>query len=147
MKPGVVRLVVVGSVLFGLGCAGDGSTFMEPGDGNGNGSGPEFAAEVQPIFTANCAFSGCHAGSNPAQGMNLSEGQAYANIVNVQSNESGLLRVKAGEPDESYLVHKIQGTQGSVGGSGGQMPLGGTPLTQAQINLIREWITNGAENN
>lgn len=145
MKPGVVRLVV-GSMLLGLGCAGDGSTFMEP-DENGNGNGPEFAAEVQPIFTANCAFSNCHAGPNLAEGMNLSDGQAYANIVNVQSNESSLLRVKPGEPDESYLVHKIQGTQGSVGGSGGQMPLGGTPLTQTQINLIREWITNGAQDN
>jgi hypothetical protein len=153
MEPVLVRLVVVGSIVLGLGCAGDGSTFMEPGDdngndnGNGNGSNSGFAAQVQPIFTSNCALSGCHAGSNPAQGMNLSDGQAYANIVNVQSNESSLLRVKPGEPDESYLVHKIQGTQGSVGGSGGQMPLGGTPLTQAQIDLIREWITDGAPNN
>jgi hypothetical protein len=147
MEPAFVRLVVVGSILFGLGCAGDGSTFMEPDNNNGNGSSPVFAADVQPIFTNNCAFSGCHAGTNPAQGMNLSDGQAYANIVNVQSNESGLLRVKPGEPDSSYLVHKIQGTQGSVGGSGDQMPRGRTPLTQAQINLIREWITNGAEEN
>ena len=142
MEPAFVRLAVAGSILFGLGCAGDGSTFMEPAD-----TSMAFADDVQPIFTANCAFSGCHAGSNPAQGMNLSDGQAYANIVNVQSNESGLLRVDPGNPDQSYLVHKIQGTQGTVGGSGGQMPLGGTPLTQAQINLIREWITNGAQEN
>jgi hypothetical protein len=79
--------------------------------------------------------------------MNLSDGQAYANIVNVQSNESSLLRVKPSEPDSSYLVHKVQGTQSSVGGSGGQMPLGGTPLSQEQINLIRQWITDGAQNN
>jgi len=142
MEPAFVRLAVAASILFGLGCAGDGSTFVEPSD-----TSMVFADDVQPIFTANCAFSGCHAGSSPAQGMNLSDGQAYANIVNVQSNESGLLRVDPGDPDQSYLVHKIQGTQGTVGGSGGQMPLGGTPLTQAQINLIREWITNGAQEN
>ncbi len=147
MGPGVVRLAVVGLLVLSLGCAGDGSTFVEPGDDNGNGNSPEFAADVQPIFTANCALSNCHAGSNPVEGMNLGDGQAYANIVNVQSNESALLRVKPGEPDESYLVHKIQGTQGSVGGSGGQMPFGGPALTQTQINLIREWITNGAQNN
>jgi hypothetical protein len=137
------------SVVVGLACSGDGSGVVDPSDdnGNGNGAGTGFAAAVQPIFTANCAFSGCHAGSNPAQGMNLSDGQAYANIVNVQSNESSLLRVRPSEPDSSYLVHKIQGTQGSVGGSGGQMPLGRTPLSQTQINIIRQWITDGAQNN
>jgi hypothetical protein len=115
--------------------------------GGGNGGGTGFAAAVQPIFSANCALSGCHAGSSPAQGMNLSQGQAYANIVNVQSNESSLLRVRPSQPDSSYLVHKIQGTQSNVGGSGGQMPLGRNPLSQAQIDTIRQWIADGAPNN
>jgi hypothetical protein len=79
--------------------------------------------------------------------MNLSQGQAYANIVNVQSNESSLLRVRPSQPDSSYLVHKIQGTQSNVGGSGGQMPLGRNPLSQAQIDTIRQWIADGAPNN
>jgi hypothetical protein len=79
--------------------------------------------------------------------MNLSSGQAYASIVNVPSSESSLLRVRPSEPDSSYLVHKIQGTQGSVGGSGGRMPLGGAALTQAQIDVIRQWIADGAADN
>jgi hypothetical protein len=149
MASHLVRLAGVGSVLAGLACAGDGSGFMEPddNDGDGNGGAPTLSADVQPIFSSNCALSNCHAGSNPVQGMNLSSGQAYANIVNVQSNESPLLRVMPGEPDESYLVHKIQGTQGTVGGSGAQMPFGTQPLSQDQIDLIREWITDGAQNN
>jgi hypothetical protein len=65
----------------------------------------------------------------------------------VASNESALLRVKAGDPDSSYLVHKIQGTQGTVGGSGGQMPLGRSPLSQDNIDIIRDWIAAGALNN
>jgi len=65
----------------------------------------------------------------------------------VASNESALLRVKAGDPDSSYLVHKIQGTQGTVGGSGGRMPLGRSPLSQDNINTIRDWISAGALNN
>ena len=150
MNSQLVRLVAVSAAVVGLACAGDGVT--DPGDDNNNnngggGGGSGFAAAVQPIFTANCAFSGCHAGASPAQGMNLSDGQAYANIVNVMSNQSGLLRVEPSEPDSSYLVHKIQGTQGSVGGSGGQMPLGRTALTQTQIDTIRQWITDGAANN
>lgn len=149
MNSRLVRSVIVIGVLAGLACAGDGSQLAEPGDDNDNGSGggTGFAAAVQPILTANCALSGCHAGASPAQGMNLSLGQAFANIVSVPSNESGLLRVKPSEPDSSYLVHKIQGTQGTVGGSGGRMPLGRAALSQAQIDIIRQWIADGAPNN
>jgi hypothetical protein len=106
------------------------------------------SGDVQPIFTANCAVSGCHAGSNPALGQNLSAGQAYASIVNVTSQEvPDLKRVLPSFPDSSYLVHKVEGTQGSVGGSGGRMPLGGAALTADEIATIRAWITAGALNN
>jgi methionine-rich copper-binding protein CopC len=40
-------------------------------------------------------------------------------------------------------VHKIEGLPGITGG---QMPLGETPLPQATIAAIRQWITNGAPN-
>jgi len=106
-----------------------------------------FAADVQPILTANCATTGCHVAPDPQQGMDLSAGQAYAAIVNVASNESSLDRIEPGNPEASYLVHKIRGTQGSVGGSGGQMPLGRTPLPTATINVIRSWVRGGAQNN
>ena len=151
MNSHLVRSVIVIGALAGLACAGDGSQLADPGDdnnnGGGGGGGTGFAGAVQPILTANCALSGCHSGASPAQGMNLSSGQAYANIVSVPSIESSLMRVKPSEPDSSYLVHKIQGTQGSVGGSGGRMPLGRTALTQTQIDVIRQWIADGAQNN
>jgi len=41
------------------------------------------------------------------------------------------------------MVHKIEGLPGITGG---QMPLGETPLSQATIDAIRQWITNGAPN-
>jgi hypothetical protein len=86
-------------------------------------------------------------------GMNLSDGQAYSNIVNVPAVEtassSGLMRVLPDFPDQSYLVHKVQGThtQAGVDGSGGRMPLGLDALTQAQVDAIRQWISDGAANN
>lgn len=133
-------------------CVGDGTGLDENGNPIDTVPSPEdsitLSADVQPILTANCAFSGCHAGTNPALGQNLSAGQTYAAIVNVPSQEvPALMRVRPFEPDSSYLVHKIQGTQGSVGGSGGQMPLGGVPLTADQIAIIRAWITAGALDN
>jgi uncharacterized protein YjdB len=108
---------------------------------------PSLATHVQPILTTNCAVSGCHTGGAPAQGMNLSAGQTFTNTVNVASNESPLLRIDPFDPDLSYLVHKIQGTQATVGGSGSQMPLGGAALSQAQIDTVRAWVALGALNN
>lgn len=140
-------------------CPGDGTGLDENGNlpsalsecspaVGGCTDGTCFARDIQPILSSNCASSGCHAGTAPQQGQNLSAGLAYANIVCVASNERpGMMRVRPFEPDSSYLVHKIQGTQATVGGFGGQMPLGGTPLTVLQISLIRAWITQGAKNN
>ncbi len=79
--------------------------------------------------------------------MNLSPGLTFANTVGVPSVESSLLRIAAGMPDDSYLVHKIQGTQGSVGGSGARMPLTGCCLSTDQIATIRAWIAAGAQDN
>ena len=133
------------TIAASLACAGDGTGVD---NGNNGGDTPTFATDVQPIFTASCAFSGCHGGASPAQGMNLSAGQAYANTVNVPSNElPSMDRIEPSDPDQSYLVNKIQGTQGDVGGSGQRMPLGGDPLSDADINTIRAWIAAGADNN
>jgi len=55
-------------------------------------------------------------------------------------------RIKPNDVANSYLVHKVEGTQGAVGGSGGQMPLGcsgSSCLSAAQINDIKAWINLG----
>jgi methionine-rich copper-binding protein CopC len=49
--------------------------------------------------------------------------------------------VKAGDPDSSYIIIKLTNGAGIVGS---QMPLGENPLPQATIDVIRQWITNGA---
>ncbi len=53
----------------------------------------------------------------------------------------GVLRVRAGDPTESYLISKLQGSSGIVGV---QMPFGGPYLPQATIDVIRQWISDGA---
>lgn len=106
-----------------------------------------FAAAVQPILTSNCAFAGCHAGSAPQEGMNLSAGQAYGNLVGVASTQlPRLLRIAPGNPDSSYVLLKLEGAAGSVGGVGTRMPLGGE-LTSTDIATIRSWVSAGAANN
>lgn len=99
-------------------------------------------ANVQTIFTDHCALSGCHAGSSPAQGQNLSESRAYGSIVNVTAQQSpSKKRIAPGDTTNSYMFEKIKGTGGI---SGDRMPLGGPYLTVAQIDTIRQWILLGA---
>jgi hypothetical protein len=93
------------------------------------------------IFGAIC--TNCHTGSNAPRGLRLdSEENSYAFLVNHASDEvASLMRVLPGNPDASYIVRKLEGASGIVGG---RMPLGGPYLTQAQINNVRDWIANGA---
>jgi mono/diheme cytochrome c family protein len=138
---GVVEVVVTGQ---------DGNLWHNRFQAKPAAATPEvsFAKEIQPIFTASCARAGCHAGSRAAQGMDLSDGQAIANIVGVPSDEaSDLNRIEPGDPEKSYLLHKVLGTQRTVGGSGSRMPLGGKSLSDDQIAKIRRWITQGAQDN
>jgi hypothetical protein len=101
-----------------------------------NGS---FQSIQDNVFTAIC--SACHAGANAPLGLRLDAGNSYALLVGVPSAESpSTLRIKPGDPDNSYLVMKIEG-RAAVGG---RMPLGGPPLSASTIAEIRQWITDGA---
>lgn len=106
---------------------------------------PKFSVIQSQILNLNCAVSGCHIGATPPQGLNMEEGNAYGNLVNVSSMEQPLLdRIEPGSPEESYLYLKITGNA-SISGS--QMPLGRSPLSKEQMDLIRDWILEGAQNN
>lgn len=97
------------------------------------------------IFNTSCAVSGCHRGPSAPLGLDLSADNAHDNLVNVPSEEvPDLLRVAPGAPDESYLVMKIEGAPGIIGA---RMPRGRPPLSDEQIQLIREWIAEGAPAN
>jgi len=115
------------------------------GDDDDSTSAPTFSEVYSTILSMRCS---CHNGSAHSTGffMNADETTAYNNLVNVDSFEnSGMDRIEPGDPATSYLVHKIEGTASSVGGSNGsQMPLSGGPLDQADIDLIRAWVDGGA---
>jgi mono/diheme cytochrome c family protein len=102
----------------------------------------------QTVFTPSC--SGCHNGSQPPGGalpgaMDLRAGSSFASLVNVASLEqTALRRVSPGDPDNSYVIQKLEGTPGI---SGSRMPFGGPFLDQATIDKIKSWITSGAPNN
>jgi hypothetical protein len=115
-------------------------------------TGVSYVTSIRTELNNTCASAACHGGTSPMQGLNLTSAQSYANLFNVNSMElPAMKRVLAFRPDSSYMVHKIQGTQATVGGTGVRMPEG-CPTTQAclsatTINLIRNWILQGALNN
>jgi hypothetical protein len=123
---------------------GDGGDGDRGGGGGGGGGGdPPIEATLESIqenvFSAVC--TNCHVGAAAPQGLRLEEGMSHAMLVNVPSTEvPSILRVNPGNPDDSYLIQKIEGTA-SVGE---QMPLGGPELSAEQIAAIRQWITDGA---
>jgi hypothetical protein len=105
--------------------------------------GPPVVSDFQEIqdtvFTPICTQ--CHIGAGAPQGLRLDAANSYVLLVNMPSGEvPSLLRVNPGNPNQSYLVQKISGTQ-SVGS---RMPLGQAPLPQDRIDLIRQWIASGA---
>jgi len=131
-----------------VGCAGNGQGLDQNGQpisAGGSSGGPvtaDFQSIQDNVFTPIC--SQCHIGASAPEGLQLDAEHSYNLLVGVPSNEQpNLLRVKPGDPDDSYMVHKIEGLPGI---DGGQMPLGETPLPQATIDAIRQWITNGAPN-
>lgn len=96
---------------------------------------------IQPIVNRSCVA--CHQNASPAGNLTLQKGKAPANLIGVKSDESPLPYVTPGDPDKSYVIHKLEGTQLTVGGSGGQMPLGGT-IASADLQAITDWIAGCA---
>ena len=109
------------------------------GEGPAPGDEPTLANIQARVFTPICTR--CHIGAAAPQGMQLDTANAFDNIVGVRSREVGsLFRVEPFNPDDSYLVQKIEGTAAV----GAQMPFGGPPLPAEDIMLIRQWILEGA---
>jgi len=114
---------------------------------------PTFSSVQSQIFESTDvagrqACVNCHTnvGRNPSGGLNLVHGLAYDQIVNVPSaRKPGAIRIIPGDPENSYLVQKLEGRAGIVGN---RMPNGGPPfLTDGQILILKRWIALGAPRN
>ncbi len=108
-----------------------------PVDDNQATENISFANDVQPIFDQNCIS--CH----PSSGnLDLTTAHSYSQLVNVNASGYSAKRVVPGDAENSVLYKKIDGS----GTYGSNMPLGGN-LSAAQINTIKQWIIEGAQNN
>ena len=152
-----LRIVAATVACLLAGCAGSGG-------GSGGTAKPacvapppaqrtvSFANNIQPIFNRSCALSGCHAPGSLGGNLDLSAGHSYNQIVNHDAfQQPRRKRVKPGDPDNSYLVMKIEGTPGISGLPMPQNcpvpPPGGQCLGPDDDPAIRKWIQECATNN
>jgi hypothetical protein len=97
--------------------------------GEGNALPIRFESQILPILQKNC--SRCHGAQKRNAELNLATG---ADLL--RGSESGAV-VVAGQPDESLLYQKIHDRE--------MPPEGNEPLTDAEAELIRRWIAEGAK--
>ena len=103
---------------------------------------PTLKTDVQPIFDMACAD--CHGAKRQKAKLDLSAATARQALVNVPADQvPQLVRVKPGDPDNSYLWQKLQ----NKAAKGKGMPRGifsTKRLPEAQLDVIRKWIEAGA---
>jgi hypothetical protein len=136
-----VSIVIVVLAMFGAwGCE-----HAPPLQAVAGGVQPNLTSIQANIFDRRCAIPACHEGANPPLGLKLTAGDSYQDLINQPSGQQGgSIRVIAFQPDNSYLVHKLEGT---VGIAGVQMPRNQNPLSVEEIQAIRDWIAAGAPDN
>jgi hypothetical protein len=122
-------ILSLAAVLFITGLSGCYKDIISPGqDPNGPPQFVSFSGDLIPLFTTNCALSGCHDGTahNPA----LTADKAFGAIVN-----GGYINTLV--PANSILYGEVK--------SGSMPPTGA--LKASDVQKILDWIRNGAPNN
>ena len=95
-----------------------------------------YANDVLPILSSNCIS--CHSGpfSSLSTLLNTQAGDDYSS-----SSNANMPWITAGDPSNSYMYLKIQGTAAY----GLQMPRNGAPLSSTDQQIIEQWILQGAQ--
>jgi len=130
-----------------------------------------FQKDILPIFQPGCAIAGstCHGTPDvwttqqrPYLGSfdGGTDAQAVVQgLVGVASPENPkVMMVKAGDPANSFMMHKLDGDQCTMATDcatgmtmytdcGQQMPYSSPALDDATRDTIRRWISQGAQNN
>jgi hypothetical protein len=128
------QLSLIALTVFIAGCNDMGTEIQAPTAKSPSSSGTvSFATEVLPILTtAGCTE--CHGGSG---------GLTVGTVPQLLAGGDHGPAVISGKADSSNLVRKLQAPPPF----GSRMPLGGSPLPDASIATIKNWINQGAHNN
>ncbi|SFD01690.1 Planctomycete cytochrome C [Chitinophaga sp. CF118] len=123
-------IIIVCNLMMMVSCSKSNETDLAKGtDTTGTGGttcdtvNMKYAANVQPIISNYCY--GCHGNGSAAGGISL---DSYAKLKT--------------QADNGNLLGTITHASGFAA-----MPLGGSKLSDCNINIIRDWINRGTQNN
>ena len=141
------RAIALAAVCLTAGCtekpSGPSGPNVEPDPDTD--AGVSYVADIAPLFqTYGCL--NCHG----SHGENRFSVSTYESLFEpgFQAEERGVPPVKPGDPDSSYVIWKVTG-EGGTGEpiNGFRMPVIGTYMSDADIELFRTWIAEGALDN
>ena len=92
---------------------------------------------VQGILSANCGGGGCHI-NQATSGVNLTSYETLMNSVGVQYGGPVVI---PGDPSQSPLIDKVMMPSPE---HGSRMPRGAEPLEEQEIDMLLDWIGDGA---
>ncbi|MDF1815855.1 MAG: hypothetical protein P1V20_26890, partial [Verrucomicrobiales bacterium] len=92
----------------------------------------DYEKEIQPILSENCLD--CHGPEKEKSAFRVDQ-----RAVMLHGGDSGLPAIVPGEPEKSFLIEVINGSDPDMA-----MPPKGDPLTASQVALIEKWISEGA---
>ena len=128
-------------IVLMIGCSEENSTQPEQNPPS-NVPTSKFSDIQQKVFTQSCAFSNCHGPTNNQANLLLTEGNAFSNLVNIQSLLfPQFTRVLPDSSSKSLIIKILKGEVSP------RMPLNRDPLDPVVIDSIAKWIDNGALNN
>ncbi|MBL8814659.1 MAG: hypothetical protein JNL58_01425 [Planctomyces sp.] len=96
----------------------------------GESHGVSYYRSVRPILQRRC--SGCHFAGKREGGLSV------VNVADLLTGGEGGPALVAGKPDDSHLVSYVSGEKP-------EMPLNAEPLKPAEVETLRTWIAQGAE--
>ncbi len=160
MAVGTLLSMIAFAVPLG-GCPGDDKAvckdYSPPASFDAQNPTVTFAKDVMPIFSQSCAFTSCHgSASGNANGVFLGAAdpvRVYQAIVDVRSSKLPTMSyVKPGDPHESFLMRKMDGShcvldaQCTGTDCGQSMPKNDETLPIESRDIVRRWIAQGAKN-
>ena len=100
---------------------------------------------VSKAVFSSCSTRSCHGAEGKRGGLQLTTDVAYDQLVGVKAQHEvaaakGRLRIKAGDPDNSYFLQKLEVP---AAGEGDRMPPRGQALPPETVALVRRWIAAG----
>src|SRR5271156_3195332 len=95
-------------------------------------AGPSFSRDIQPILQKKC--QGCHQPASMMSGLDLTTFDGFS-----KGGKRGPAFV-ANHPDDSVVIRYLTASLQP------RMPLGEPALPPSEIDMVREWIRDGAKN-